>query len=668
MKLDTNIPFRTICQSLDQLKAEILEVSRYAIPHHRGHDFLDSLHFLTPYQPGETTPPAEKQSSTNRDHCPCKSAPKFSHSSPQTLRLAKNPKCLHYLAVSYCWHREGAAREDPAEKFLIRTAEGEDRHARAPTATLKTAIEYAIRYNIPYIWIDQDCIEQSDREDKIAGIQTLDLVYRRAEYSVGILKEALNSQRQIDALLGIRKVLQAVNIPDASLPEVDWEAIRKLLEHLAADEWFTRSWILQEYALARDMRLLVKYSPDLRTPATLQIGPDQVELVPKDFELADIGRRYVAEGKLNQLSFNQLLQAIDSINARPVCQPLGNFGGEEERFGTNASNALWYLRKRKNTRVRDRITIIGNLCDYAIRLDTRQKDLDHSFSITLLTLALLNGDFSLLISEPDENVIPKLSDSWLPSPSTTFDQVRGLGDLGDTIRFTTFGTSDRGLECKGYITEVNTQIDMTKIRRLYCIEYQHLGTYGNRRNSRTQRELDVSILSEVALAFEGQGCHVLAALLRTWIHSLENSDSQTTAKGVTRILDNHLGARSLDWLIDRVMNQGSLWCGAFGADLSTGEPTAIFDSSEPELVFSLYSESLKSLPPSKPLDLPISWIIDASEPSPSGSTDFPSAWQTGEKAPINCVRNACGIFQVFSGNPESYILAWPQSVKMKGDE
>jgi len=660
MKLDTDVPFGALCQSRDQLKAAILDISLLAIPHPGDHELLDSLHFLAPYQLGEATPPAEQKSSSGRDHCPCKTAPKFSHSGPQTLRLENIRECTHYLAVSYCWQRGGVASEDAADKFRIRTAEGKERLACAPTAILRRALEYAIHYDIPYIWIDQDCIEQNDREGKIAGIQSLHLVYRRAEYSVGLLRESLRSQRHIDALLAIREVQRTVTAPDPSLPEVDWVAICELLEHLATDEWFTRSWTLQEYALAKNMRLLVKCPPDLNFSIVL-VGQSQVELFPKDFELDGIGHQYISVGKLERRSFDRLLQAIGSTNARPVFHPLGNFGSEEERFGTNASKALWYLRKRKNTRVQDRITIIGNLCDYALRLDIRQKDLEsYSFSLTLLTLALLNGDFSLLFYEPDKSVAPKMSDSWLPSPSTSFDQIRGLEDLGNSTRFATSGISARGLSCKGFITYINTQIDMAKIQMLYRTEHQHLAAYGNRKNSRTRQEFDIIVLSEVALTFEGQGCHILADLLRNWIHSMGNSASQSTIKVVNGLPGAHSRARMLSWLIDRVMNQSSLWCGTFGKDPSTGEPTAIFDASEPELVFTPYSERFQDQTQSKLLDLPISWVIDPSRLSPSGGT-YSSSFdlQIREKAPIDCVRTACGISKTSAAIPESFTLAWP---------
>jgi len=56
------------------------------------------------------------------------------------------------------------------------------------------------------------------------------------------------------------------------------------------------------------------------------------------------------------------------------------------------------------------------------------------------------------------------------------------------------------------------------------------------------------------------------------------------------------------------------------------------------------------------LDLPISWVVDFSEPP--GGTNSPSALQSGRRAPLNFVRKACGIFKT-SGNPESYALAWP---------
>ncbi|EPE35266.1 hypothetical protein GLAREA_10963 [Glarea lozoyensis ATCC 20868] len=655
MKLDTSIPFGTTYQSIPQLKAKILEFSQFAIPHHRDPGFLNSLHFLATYRPGETTPPAENEHS-NGEHCPCKTASRFSHSDSQTLRLAKTQECTHYLAVSYCWHRGEATRENPDDKFRIRTAEGKERYARAPTDILKRAIEYAIQYDISYIWIDQDCIEQSDRDGKVAGIQSLDLVYRRAVYSVGLLRHTLNSQRHIDALMGIREAQQAFATPDAILPYVDWEAVRELLEHLAGNEWFTRSWILQEHALAKDMRLCVKYGLDLKVPAILQVGLDQVEIIPKDFELATIGHQYVAEAKLDQLSFERLIQAADSINPRPVCQPLGTFEGKEERFGTNASKALWYLRKRKNTRVSDRITIIGNLCDYAIRLDARKMDLDgHSFSIAVLTLALLNGDFSLLFSETDE-AVPESSHSWLPVPSSTFDQARSLRDLGDITRFATSGISDRGLSCNGIITQVNHQIDMTNLQKRYKLDYQNNKILKIQTNDEIQQKMDIKIISGIILGFEEQRYHVLASLIRSWAHNMASPDSEPEPPLAYRTADDHFKLKRLHWLINAVMSKGRLWCGNFGGDLSIREPTAIFDCSGPEMVFMPHSESMQNLPPLKLMNLPVAWVVDISKPSSLYNIDSRIGPQTTEDISIKCIRRVYSIFQPFSSGMAEHEL------------
>jgi hypothetical protein len=40
------------------------------------------------------------------------------------------------------------------------------------------------------------------------------------------------------------------------------------------------------------------------------------------------------------------------------------------------------------------------------------------------------------------------------------------------------------------MAKVNPRIDMAKVQILYCTEYQHFGTYVNRRNGRTQQEWD----------------------------------------------------------------------------------------------------------------------------------------------------------------------------------
>jgi Heterokaryon incompatibility protein (HET) len=63
---------------------------------------------------------------------------------------------------------------------------------------LHRAIAYAIAYKVPFIWIDQECIEQNDCLDKELGIHSMDIVYRRSDHPLGITDTFIVAQPEVD--------------------------------------------------------------------------------------------------------------------------------------------------------------------------------------------------------------------------------------------------------------------------------------------------------------------------------------------------------------------------------------------------------------------------------------------------------------------------------------
>jgi hypothetical protein len=61
------------------------------------------------------------------------------------------------------------------------------------------------------------------------------------------------------------------------------------------------------------------------------------------------------------------------------------------------SKALHHLRERKNFRIADRIAILGNVCNYEIRIDTNAAE-EKAFSLSTCVLAMvdMNADVSLM--------------------------------------------------------------------------------------------------------------------------------------------------------------------------------------------------------------------------------------------------------------------------------
>lgn len=70
----------------------------------------------------------------------------------------------------------------------------------------------------------------------------------------------------------------------------------------------------------------------------------------------------------------------------------------------NAAQARPFLDDRFNSLSWDRLAILVNLCDYDFRVDSKVlKHSNNSFTICALTLAILNGDMSLLAGYRDED-------------------------------------------------------------------------------------------------------------------------------------------------------------------------------------------------------------------------------------------------------------------------
>lgn len=66
------------------------------------------------------------------------------------------------------------------------------------------------------------------------------------------------------------------------------------------------------------------------------------------------------------------------------------------RYHCSAAEAIEYLSTKHNYEIADRLAIIANLCNYKVRLDAQKlKELGYDLAVSVLCLALLNGDLSL---------------------------------------------------------------------------------------------------------------------------------------------------------------------------------------------------------------------------------------------------------------------------------
>lgn len=342
-----------------------------------------------------------------------------------------------YLAVSYCWQREGFrtlkhSRLSDQVHEIDRT-----RPWRASKEIIYRASNYASAHELDLIWIDQECINQEDPLEKEIAIQSMDLVYKNASHTVALLDTYLGTQAQVDALtmvvLGEMCGAKQIN----SLSDV--------LEMIVEDRWFQRAWTLQESTTAgARLTILIACDDSLEVPARFGKTLGEFEIVLCDFQVMLVWVRIMVE-ELHETDASQLGLSAEEleewVTATTDCSnfadvlwhsmpeinsELESEGAASQRPGCSAALALSYLDDRQNSWYPDRLAILANLCNFVIRLPS---DLlvrsEFGFSLCALTLATLNGDTSLWKSySRDRNPYTKQYRDWADQDAAARARLR----------------------------------------------------------------------------------------------------------------------------------------------------------------------------------------------------------------------------------------------------
>jgi hypothetical protein len=359
--------------------------------------------------------------------------------------------CSHYVAVSYCWPTSGGNNSsnhlEPRRSYCVRDIDGSLRANRAPDDILDRAVDVANSFGLRMIWIDQECLPQptssSSREEKDElqlGLQAMDIIYNRAILTAGLHEMEYSDQPDVDLL--------HVLTSSASSEAVERELCRgkgfpralDLVESIRRDRWYTRAWIVQEALSAGGHLVLVfKRAPPISFPSKFRypeeaFKPPKHSLdttprgLPSEVICIPVGsfRRLITRLQhffqkvssdttwgaliLVGLKGRKVREILTSVEAQhPAPKPTKSMFSKIQIYGVNnyrkryivdAAGALSLLKTRSCRHERDLVAIVANMCGYDIRLDTNDVAAQgKSIYLALLTLALVNGDYSLLVPE-----------------------------------------------------------------------------------------------------------------------------------------------------------------------------------------------------------------------------------------------------------------------------
>ncbi|KAI9878596.1 MAG: hypothetical protein M1830_000456 [Pleopsidium flavum] len=520
MLLDTHLTWAEIHPSGEDMKRQMLDVYTHRIGRNSLRDQTIRRRYLAPAEGFATA--CRIFSWSNKHSCPtCKFHRPFPrNSSLRRLRLtdsAEFEECREYVAVSYCWGQQGGSR-DPAAggldatPYLVQTKQAV-REARNPSV-LEKAIKYAADHDVGLIWIDQDCIQQDNAQEKEEQIQSMHMVYRMSNWPLPWLGTRTTHQAYVNALIALMDKREV----DSSLTG----SVIDLMDLIGRNLYFTRAWTLQE-AMSAESKIVVSIPCDLRLEQTNSLGSTAGEIqleAPEELEDAPRAKMKSAMHHLVNTCFTQ--------------GGSGNLSSAINRWIMNAAKATSYLDLRKNTRVPHRIAILGNMCGYRVRLSTVALEPDaYSFSTCALALALLNGDTSLLNGyreaalglEGDQNSVlnpAKLCEiassadkhaepqphgfSWCPPRTGRLAHLPYTPEKPrDTLfRLRTVAFESRGLLTDGFLWMIDTRIDLPGLKEQFAKRWHYVISEGlDDRNrsavSSVATEIVCSLLQELTL-------------------------------------------------------------------------------------------------------------------------------------------------------------------------
>ncbi|KAJ0271925.1 hypothetical protein COL940_010733 [Colletotrichum noveboracense] len=320
-----------------------------------------------------------------------------------------------YIAVSWTWN--AAQGEEPRSGgFNVETSLKDDFQ---PSGVRDKVFERIQHYTnaqpgrLKYVWIGQHCIVQEEGPEKTQGMQAMDLVYGLSGHPISLLARRIDSKEDVRLLADILEGVFITHMtgsvefrlsPLAVSSSLILRDPMDLLEAITSDLWWSRAWTFQEKYLSESkMRLLIPHSPGLEREKRHKkkvFGATVGELCIKSI---DFHRQVTQLCLACKKERPDLAASADRI--------LGKASNYEILLRDTAPDAQYLTRWSQSPRIikdiepreskycSDRLAIIANCCQYSIRLDdVKLRRGDHSVSLALLALYLLNGE--MIKNEP----------------------------------------------------------------------------------------------------------------------------------------------------------------------------------------------------------------------------------------------------------------------------
>ncbi|KAE8152771.1 heterokaryon incompatibility protein-domain-containing protein [Aspergillus avenaceus] len=376
--------------------------------------------------------------------------------------------CENYVAVSYVW-------DDPRDssatgKYLIQPRDG---GSPVKNNVRDTVLDRVTRYVesrrkvgdcIEGFWIDQQCIDQDDSEEKEVAMQSMEAVYSHSRFPIALLSVRIESLRDLETL----EFILDRNQTFGSVGEERAREILALLNHITSDLWWERAWTFQEdYHASTSMRLLIRH--EVHDSAILKLKRECSELgdIPGEISInsahfrtkvTQFCKEYRGQDYYRDDCLIMMKKAV-KYN-KELLEP-GDDGNLTIR---RAMSPRIYsdVGHRQISREWDRLAIIANCCGYATRLDTTKLErAGSSLSMSMMYLFVLNGEI-LMNRQTRKSHLQDNIFGFLGNRSLRTFQTPGKGLQLTFIkhcRFLDVELTKDGIRTKGHLWRLGRAID-----------------------------------------------------------------------------------------------------------------------------------------------------------------------------------------------------------------
>jgi hypothetical protein len=304
-----------------------------------------------------------------------------------------------FIAVSYSSEHTPGLECGRSRGFTVIEAGGESRRESiVRDEVLTRVLRYARHNGLCRFWIDRECSPPGeDSEEKQITMDSMDVLYRESRHPIGLLAVILKTQPEVNYLQTLMTGRAAVRASEDEYPRLAYSTTSRVslgifdvLVHLHIDRWWTRAWTFQEeYLSSTSMRILIRLEPGL--VARHRFGSVQGELCLNAVQ-------FRTQATLFLLAFKWEAHRNFAKKCATMLKMFGRYN-IQYRFQHDAkmkamSPRIFADMHRRNVgRPFDRLPIVANSCNYAIRFisqDMSQSDQD--LELCLLTMNLLNGE------------------------------------------------------------------------------------------------------------------------------------------------------------------------------------------------------------------------------------------------------------------------------------